>query len=90
MSHHLDGSVVYVALLLPHTDGSGEAAVLGVYETPEEAEARCWRAIQRIGYEQPTGVVSRIIGSDEADPAERGSLTFECREWAKSRIELAL
>lgn len=52
---------LYVAMLLPNCDGSGTAIVLGVYSTRDGAEARCWRALQSLGYDQPTAVVERSL-----------------------------
>lgn len=61
-------TMVYVALLLPFTDGSGETEVLGVYSTRDGAQARCWRALQALGYEQPTDVVACAIDADAEVP----------------------
>lgn len=52
---------VYVALLLPYSDGSGDVSVLGVYSTRVDAEARCWRTLKRLGYEEPTEVVETLL-----------------------------
>lgn len=63
---------VYVAHLLPFPDGSGEARVLGVFETKVEAEACCYRTIIDIGYQQPTEIITCQIGkSNTPNQTER-------------------
>lgn len=58
---------VWVAVVLPYSDGSGEAEVLGVYSSPEGAEARCWRHGENTGLSQPTAVIERRIDYDYED-----------------------
>lgn len=69
----MDGTDLFVALLLPFSDGSGEPVVLGIYTNKERAEARCYRAIRRIGYDQPTAIIERPLNFDneggDGDPA---------------------
>lgn len=65
-----DDEIVYVAMLMPNVDGSGDPAVLGVYSEREGAEARCWRCLQRLGYDRPTAVFARALDKlpeDEED-----------------------
>lgn len=67
---------LFVAMVLPHSDGSGSAIVLGVYTSRDAAEARCWRALQRYGYEVPTAVIERPLdmgNEDEGHEVEWGS-----------------
>lgn len=52
---------VWIAVALPHTDGSGQTLVLGAYSTRDGAQARCWRHIKDIGYEVPTDVYARVV-----------------------------
>lgn len=49
---------VFVAMAVPHVDGSGEPTPLGVFDTRDGAEAACWRYIvkQGLGAGQPTRV----------------------------------
>lgn len=61
------GTDLFVAMLLPFADGSGSPVVLGVYSSREGAEARCWRAIKRLGYEQPTAVIERPLDFGNED-----------------------
>lgn len=64
------GSDLHVALLLPFKDGSGEHAILGVYEDEAAAQARCWRVLQHLGYDQPTAVVSVLLDIDYEPESE--------------------
>jgi hypothetical protein len=52
---------VFVAVLMPFHDGSGSTKILGVYETEEKAQARCYQEIQKLGYEQPTQIVPMTL-----------------------------
>lgn len=62
-----EGMDLFVAMLLPFSDGSGDAVVLGVFSTRDAAEARCWRALRRLGYDQPTAVVERPLDYGNED-----------------------
>lgn len=56
---------VHVAMLQPFHDGSGGSAkVLGVYGQKFRAEARCYRELKALGYDQPTDVVALILDAD--------------------------
>lgn len=55
---------VYVVLLKRHHDGSGEEKVLGVYGTSTAAEARCYRTLRDLGYDQPIEVIETVVGVD--------------------------
>jgi hypothetical protein len=76
----------YVAMLLPFSDGSGEPVVLGIYSERHLAEARCWRALQRLGYEQPTAVISRPLDLDNEGDDEAGDPAIET-DSARSRAD---
>ena len=56
-----EGDDIFVAMLLPNHDGSGWPVVLGVYSDRAMAEARCWRCLQNLGYDQPTAVIERPL-----------------------------
>lgn len=49
--------LLFVAMLMPNHEGSGEAKVLGVYTDKKHAESRCYRELNKLGYNQPTEVV---------------------------------
>ncbi len=56
---------LFVAMLLPFSDGSGSNKVLGVYSNKERAEARCYRvARSSFGYNQPTAVFALTLDGD--------------------------
>ncbi len=59
---------LFVSLLLPFHDGSGVPEVLGVYSNREKAEARCYREVCNLGYDQPTAIVESILDNDEENP----------------------
>lgn len=59
---------VFVAILLPNHDGSGNAKVLGAYSVKWKAEGRCYRELKSLGYDQPTDVVECQIDQDILDP----------------------
>ncbi len=52
---------LFVAMLMPFHDGSGEAQLLGVYSTKEKAEANCYRALKTLGYDQPTEIFETVL-----------------------------
>ncbi len=54
-------SKLFVAVLMPFHDGSGEAQLLGVYSTKEKAEANCYRALKTLGYDQPTKIFETVL-----------------------------
>lgn len=56
--------VLYVSVLLPFLDGSGKTQLLGVYSNRAEAEARCYRKLMQLGYEQPTAVIDCFLNLD--------------------------
>lgn len=55
---------LWVALLLPFSDGSGDTVVLGVWGTQEGAQACCWRELDELGYDRPTAVVPVAMNVD--------------------------
>ncbi len=52
---------LFAAVLMPFHDGSGTAELLGVYTTKEKAEARCYRALKTLGYDQPTEIFESVL-----------------------------
>jgi hypothetical protein len=64
------GSEVFVACLMPYEDGSGTPIVLGVYSTDVGAQARCWRARARLGYDQPTAVTVHRLDDEPSNEDE--------------------
>jgi hypothetical protein len=56
--------ILFVAVLLPFSDGSGKTKVLGVYTLKHFAEARCHRAIKAQGYDQPTEIIECFLNID--------------------------
>lgn len=65
--------LLYLAMLLPNEDGSGDTEVLGLYSDKTQAEARCYLKLKNLGYHQPTSVTELTL--DEANYADDG-LTF--------------
>lgn len=64
-----DNPDLYVAMLMPELDGSGNPVVLGVYSTEIGAQARCWQCLQRLSTNRPTAVFRRPLDLDnEGEP----------------------
>lgn len=60
-----DKKIVYVAVLHSMHDGSGgPAKLLGAYTQTFLAEARCYRELKNLGYDQPTDIVALEIDKD--------------------------
>ncbi len=57
-------SVVFIATLHPFHDGSGDYEIIGVYSLEEKAQARCWRKLKELGYDQPTEVIECPLDKD--------------------------
>ncbi len=57
----IPSNTLFVAMLMPFHDGSGEAQLLGVYSTKEKAEANCYRALKTLGYDQPTKIFESVL-----------------------------
>ncbi len=60
-------TTTFVSMLMPFYDQSGIPKVLGIYSTKEKAQARCWREIQKLGYDQPTEVIECTIDEDRKE-----------------------
>jgi len=65
----VDDMDVWIAMKMPWEDDSGEAVVLGVFDTEQGAKARCWDCMQRLGGGAITQVIYRPMNAlNEGDP----------------------
>ncbi len=61
----MDELNLFVAMLMPFYDHSGSPVVLGVYSRKEKAEARCYRELSTLGYDQPTSIIEIVLDKNE-------------------------
>lgn len=56
---------VYVAVVLPYSDGSSETQVIGVFTDEVQAQAALWRHTKEVGYPEQTTIIRKVLNGVE-------------------------